>query len=795
MKIWRNFLQFIWRYFSVRLLLATLLATWRRDLTDYGRGFDLRRYLEVFALNTVSRLIGFVVRLVFIFLALVLEVLLLLTGLLLFALWLGAVVFVPGFFVVGFYFLFAGDEIGIFYLVFSFLLANLGYFAFRISTKKSYDQMELEELMKQRWFSRVWRRLGLKKAPANLRELKNFLAQENLSENDWGLILRWEIFFQQGLENRRYFWRRENLLARPPLTRNFAFGYTFHLDKYTRDLNLLCRLDKEQRILAHTDEVEKIERILSRSAESNVLLLGDPGSGKTSTVMALAKFITEGRTIGSLVYKRVLELKIDEALAGLPNQSTMEERLNLLLGEAARAGNVVLIIEDIDRYVTQQEGLGKIDLSSVLTSFLPLPTIQVVGTTNFRQYHQFLEQNQSLMKYFEVVEIKEPTFGKLFFILCDLASQMEAGSPLKVSYQALKKVAQLSSRYFQETPQPKRAIDILKEAINLAQRQGEKLVTSQAAEAVVAEKTGVAVGILKQEEKEKLLNLEEVLHQRVINQNQAIKEVASAMRRRRLEIGDIKRPIGSFLFLGPTGVGKTETAKALAAAYFGDVKRLIRLDMTEYQELDAVERLIGSSDGQIVGQLVSAVRERPFALLLLDEIEKANKDVVQIFMQVIEDGFLTDGLGRKVSFREMIIIATSNAGANLIFDLVKEDASLAEDKPRVLDAIQKEGIFKPEFINRFDSVVLFEPLSKENLFKVAQLMLRDLAKRLEAQQLIFQFADDLVTKIAQLGYEPEYGARPMRRVIQQKVEDLIARKVLAGSIQKNTPFKIAGSEI
>ena len=796
LRIWRNFFQFFWRWFLVPQLLRHLLSTWRHDITSYGEGFSPKRFAEALILNTASRLIGFCVRLILLAVAAVLELLIALLGLAFFLYWLGFVLLEPLFVLLGLYFILQGAlAIGIFYLVWGILFLNLAYFAFGVSERPDYATMDFDQLLRQKWARRVWRRLGLKKTPRDFAELTALVKNLDLTQNDLGLLWRWEIFWQTQKEVKKYFWRRETLLCQPPLTRNLTYGFTYWLDKYSVDLTRLYRVAERTRILAHTQEVEKIENILASSGEANVLLLGDPGSGKSSTVMSFAKKIAQGMTFTNLAFKRVLDFHVDEALAGLPDKSAMEEQLNKLLAEAARAGNIILIIEDLDHYATKETGLGKIDLSAVLTAYLPYPTIQVVGTTSFSAYRQQLQQNQALMKYFERVEITEPNFDQVFFILCDFVFQLEQESKMIVSYQAIKRITQASQRYFQEIPLPQRALNLLKDVINRAQREGVEFIGTDLVDAVISAKAGIAVGAIKKDEQEKLVNLEKILHQRVINQQEAINEIASAMRRRRLEIGDTTRPIGSFLFLGPTGVGKTETAKALAQAYFGNEQRMIRLDMTEYKEVDALERLLGNATGSVVGQLTSAIREKPFSLLLLDEIGKANPDVVQIFMQVLEEGFLTDGLGRRVSFKESIIIATSNAGAEMIRELVKANSSLVQKKGQVLDFVQKEGIFKPELLNRFDSVVLYEPLSKENLLKVAGLMLAGLQKRLLGQQLIFEFSGDLVQKVVEIGYDPQYGARPMRRAIQQKVEDLIAKKMLAGKIQKNQPFTIRAEEI
>lgn len=788
-------MRFIWSWLAVPQLLRNLFAIWKRDYTSYGQGFDPKVWAQAFAFNMVGRLVGFVARSIFIVFALILEILLVIFGAIFFLIWLTFIFSLPALLVSGTFLALGGNEFGFLFLLMAIVLATGGLFAFKQSTKKSYSEMTLDELIKQGWFERVWQHLGWEQAPSDLGELRNKLLQQNLNENDFALILRWEIFSQEQQERASQWWRRDILLAKPPLTRNWAYGYTYHLNNYVLDLTELYAL-QDHKIVAHNEEIKKIEEILSSAPQANALLIGDPGSGKTSTIYAFAKYIAQGKTASNLAFKRVLEFKIDEALAGLPNTSAMQARINELLFEAAMAGNVILVIEDIDRYVTQQEGVGRVDLSAVLSSFLPYPTIQVVGTTSYQAFHKVIEPNALLMKYFERVELKEPIYDDLFFILNDLAYQLEKETGAMVSYAAIKEIAQSSSRYFQDVPLPQRAINVLRDVIGRAQKVGVALAGVDLVKVVISEKTGINTGTLNQDEKDKLLRLEEILHQRVISQNEAVKEIAAAMRRRRLEVGDIKRPIGSFLFLGPTGVGKTETAKALAEAYFGDEKRMVRLDMTEYKEINSLERLIGNADGQIVGQLVAAMREHPFCVLLLDEIEKASKEVIEIFMQVLEDGFLTDGLGRKVSFRESMIIATSNAGADLIRNLVgQSSASLADKKNQVLDFIQQQGIFKPEFVNRFDAAILFEPLSKEDLLKVAFLMLQSLAKRLEKQQLQFRFSDDLMAKVVDLGYEPQFGARPMRRVIQDKIEDLIAKKMLSGEIQKNQPFTIKGEEI
>jgi ATP-dependent Clp protease ATP-binding subunit ClpC len=400
------------------------------------------------------------------------------------------------------------------------------------------------------------------------------------------------------------------------------------------------------------------------------------------------------------------------------------------------------------------------------------------------------------MKFFEKIEIKEPDIETTIKICQDSVREIEMRVPVKITVQTINTVVEKAETYITDVPFPEKALDLLEDtAIYVATKTSDYLVKPEHVNKIISQQTEIPIGSLEESEKVKLLNLENLIHERIIDQEIAVREIASAMRRARLEVGEKKRPIGSFLFLGPTGVGKTETAKALAEIYFGSEKRMNRFDMSEYQGVNAVEKMIGSRQTNKTGLLTTAVKETPFSLLLLDEIEKADYGVLNLFLQILEEGWVTDALGRKINFRNQIIIATSNAGAEFIRQKIKGNTDEETLNTQLVDHVLKEGIFRPEFINRFDGVIMFKPLSHEDLLKISELMLTTLKKRLAKKDLSFNFNDDLVEKIAELGYDPANGARPMRRVIQKKVEDLIAKKLLKEEIEKEKAFEIKAEEI
>lgn len=629
---------------------------------------------------------------------------------------------------------------------------------------------------------------------------KEVLFSNDLEIFDIDHVIAWDDFITYEAEWKKKFWKLENLLKKPGVGKRWAVGHTVNVDKYAIDITESI---KEKNLPLHVvgrkREIESIERILSRKGENNALVIGRPGGGRSTIVYSFAKKILEGRSVSILNYKRVLELDMQAMFAGLKTPGEILERFKIVFSEAANAGNIILIIDNIHNYIGKQESIGSFDISPSLIPYLSSHDLQIIGISTFKDFHKQIETNPSVMNFFEKVEIEEPTKKETLFILEDLLPSFEKQYNLKVKYKALGAIIDVTDRYIQDVPFPEKAIDFLGEVMTYTKTKTDsKTVLFEHIAKIISQKTKIPTGEIKKTEKEKLLNLEEVIHKRLINQEEAVNILADAMRRTRAGVARQERPIGAFLFLGPTGVGKTETCKTLAESYFGSEARMIRLDMSEYQNVESIERLIGSIDGKRQGQLTNAIRENPFSLVLLDEIEKAHSKILNLFLQVLDEGRLTDSLGRTVSFRNSIIIGTSNAGAEFIRQHVGEKANYAYSffKKELTEYLLSERIFRPEFLNRFDAVIVFKPLTKENLVKIATLMLKRLNKRLsEGKGIQFMVDEKLAKKVAELGYHPEFGARPMNRVIQDRIENKIAKQILGGKLRRGDVVEIKAEEI
>lgn len=621
------------------------------------------------------------------------------------------------------------------------------------------------------------------------------LFDNDIDSQDVNHIISWRDFIKFQAERKKKFWKLDNLLKKPGIGKQWAAGYTVNVDKYATDVTeLIQHKNLPLHVIGRKQEIGAIERVLSRRRENNVLVIGKPGGGRSTIVYSFARKILEGRSISFLNYKRVLELDMQAIFAGLKTQGEILERFKIIFSEAANAGNVILIIDDIHNYLGVQNGVGSLDISSALIPYLDSSELQIIGISTFEGFHKTIETNPAVMNFFEKIEIEEPSKEETMFILEDLLPKFEKQYNLDVGYKALKTIIDLTDRYIQDVPFPEKAIDFLGEVMVYVKTQTKsKMVSPKHVAQIISQKTKIPAGEIQKPEVEKLLNLEKFIHRRVINQEEAVKVLADAMRRTRAGVAGKKRPIGTFLFLGPTGVGKTETSKALAESYFGSEDRMIRLDMSEYQNIESIDRLIGSSNGNQQGLLTNAIREHPFSLLLLDEIEKAHKNILNLFLQILDEGRLTDGLGRTVSFCNSIIIGTSNAGAELIREYVEKKADYAYSffKKELVEHLLHKEIFRPEFLNRFDAAVIFKPLTKQNLFDIAILMLKRLNNRLmQGRGIQLIVTEELAKKVAELGYDPEFGARPMNRVIQDKIENKIATKILKGEVQRGDVIEL-----
>jgi len=620
--------------------------------------------------------------------------------------------------------------------------------------------------------------------------LKEVIVKKDLRVEDFENLAWWLDSFKKRLEEKKKWWEYSNLLRRGALGKEWTAGYTVTLDRFSIDWTDIVKRQGSAGIIGHKEALDHLERVLARTEINNALLVGEPGSGRKSLVNALAQRIIFGQSLPELNYARVVELDIVSILASVQSTDEATAVLDKIFSEAVSAGNVILVIDEFYNFVTQAKGsLGAVDISGVLARYLASPGFRLIGITSYYGLHLFVEKNASILGYMEKVELKELSEGDTILILQNLTGFLEKKYKKFIPYTAIREVVRYSDRYVKDLPFPKKAIDLLDEVMVYASRYGKApMVLPEYVVKVISEKTDIPLGEIEVKEKDILLNLETLFHQRIINQEEAVKEVASALRRARSEVSASTGPMGTFLFLGPTGVGKTEMSKALAAIYFGAEEKTIRLDMSEFQEVKDIARLLGTAEE--AGLLTSRVRENPFSLVLLDEIEKAHPNILNLFLQVLDEGHLTDGLGRMVDFKNTIVIATSNAGYELILQALQGKEDWLKVKEKLLDYIFKEGIFRPEFINRFAATVVFKPLSRENLLAIVELMLQQTKNNLKEKGIDFEITLSLKEKIAELGYDPTFGARQMRRVLQDKVENVLATALLSDQIQRGESITI-----
>ncbi len=580
---------------------------------------------------------------------------------------------------------------------------------------------------------------------------------------------------------------------------DWTYGYTPVLSQYAKEISISNKGGlRHIHPLGRNKEISKIEEILASSQKNNVILVVEPGFVRENIILGFAKKVKKAKSLGNLKYKKLMLLNMNLVISRSAKDADTIALIEKVFSECAHAGNIILIIENLHNFIGKQEGkdIGSLDISSVITPYLQSNKFQLIATTDHSSYHLKIEAEPAVSILLEKVEVLEPSEERTLLILEDIVPMFERRSKIFISYHALVSVVSDSASYIQNIPFPEKAISLLSEVVAYvsSHKIHGDIVTQDHVTEVISQKTGIPLGRIEGEEKAKLLNMENLIHNRVIGQDYAVSVISEAMRRVRSGISERKRPIGSFLFLGPTGVGKTETAKALADVYFGSEDRMIRLDMSEYQDSDAVKRLIGSVDDDLEAQFANKVRENPFSLILLDEFEKSHPDVANLFLQILDEGRLTDAYQKKVSFRNTIIIATSNAGAEFIREYILSGQNQEVLKDKLTEYLLKERIFKPEFINRFDAVAVFEPLTKENIKIIAEMLLNNLAKRLEEKGMKLKITDNLLEKIADMGYSPMFGAREMRRKIQEKIENKIASDLIEGRYKYGSEI-ILDSEI
>ncbi|SHK25700.1 ATP-dependent Clp protease ATP-binding subunit ClpC [Anaerobranca californiensis DSM 14826] len=626
------------------------------------------------------------------------------------------------------------------------------------------------------------------------------------------------------------------------------------LDNFGRDLTKEAEAGKLDPVIGRKEEIERVIQVLSRRTKNNPCLIGDPGVGKTAIVEGLAQRIVAGDVPETLKDKRLVTLELASVVAGTKYRGEFEERLKKLMDEFKAAGNVILFIDEIHTIIGAGGAEGAIDASNIVKPALSRGELQTIGATTLDEYRKHIEKDPALERRFQPIMVGEPTKEETIEILKGLRDKYEAHHKVKISDEAIEAAVKLSDRYITDRFLPDKAIDLIDEAASklrlttftappdlknleqeleeirkekdaavraqefekaaklrdkereikekLEQVKGEwekkqvsdkYVVTPEHIAQIVSSWTSIPVKKLEEDEAERLLKLEEILHQRVIGQDEAVKAVARAVRRARAGLKDPKRPIGSFIFLGPTGVGKTELARALAETLFGDQDAMIRLDMSEYMEKHAVARLVGAPPGYVGyeegGQLTEKVRRKPYSVILFDEIEKAHPEVFNILLQVLEDGILTDGKGRRVDFRNTVIIMTSNVGAHLIkkeatlgFKPSEGDSNYKNMKDKVMDELKRT--FRPEFLNRIDEIIVFHNLEKEHIKEIVKLLFNNFKERVKEYGIDIEATDEVYNHLADEGFDPNYGARPLRRAIQRLIEDNLSEEMLKGTIKK-----------
>jgi len=634
------------------------------------------------------------------------------------------------------------------------------------------------------------------------------------------------------------------------------------LDKYGRDLTRLANEGKIDPVIGRGKEIERVVQILSRRTKNNPCLIGEPGVGKTAVAEGLAQKINEGEIPEVLKDKRVVTLDLASMVAGAKYRGEFEERLKKVMEELRQSGDVILFIDEMHTIIGAGAAEGAIDASNILKPALARGEIQAIGATTLDEYRKHIEKDSALERRFQPIIVEEPSVEDTVKILEGLRDRYEAHHRVKITDEALNAAAELSNRYIADRFLPDKAIDLIDEAASrvrlqsitapknlneledrlevLSQEKEEAVSTQNYEKAaqvrdeekrvrdelerrkeewkqqkqsssnevgyeeiaqVVSNWTGIPVKKLTVEESKKLLNLEEILHKRIIGQEQAVEALSRAVRRARVGLKDPDKPIGTFIFVGPTGVGKTYLAKSLAEALFGDENAMVRLDMSEYMEKHSVSKLVGSPPGYVGydegGQLTEKVRRRPYSVVLFDEVEKAHPDVFNILLQLLDDGRLTDSKGRVVDFKNTVIIMTSNVGATTIkkqktlgfaAPTDQEKAEYEKMKDNITDELKRT--FRPEFLNRIDEVIVFHPLSEEQIIKIVDIMIKDLEKRLEKMNININVTEKAKNYIAKEGFDPTFGARPLERAIRKLVEDQLSEEMLKGNVGKNDKIEI-----
>jgi ATP-dependent Clp protease ATP-binding subunit ClpA len=718
-----NIYMFLFYFFSVKTLLKTLFLPWKNLVAKKVTvGFSFNEWLSRFAFNGISRMIGCFMRISMLLSYFILQILFVL--------------------IVPFIFL-------LFFLIIPFLYLESLFTKTEEEKKKICNEL--------------------------------FLSQHLLMEENRNAAQQWFESYYQMHKKKKQWWKKSNLFSLPPLTRDWALGFTPTLDQYCQDLTATHYQLQREHIVDRQKEIREIEQILSQSEESNVVIVGEEGVGKRTIVDAIAKKAYEGTTNSSLMYKRVLKLDMEKILTQYTDQKQREYFLDVLLQESIEAKNCVILIDNLEKYVSTDE--GKVDLTIPLEKYGKHSGIQIIGTTTPFCFQKFISTNSKINRLFTKVDVYEISEKEAETILLDNAFLYEKKHSVVIPYETIHSIIEKSSFFITHIPFPEKAIHLLDSVCAYAKQRNQTIVKPEFVDTVLSELTHVPM-TLSGQMKEKLLQLELLLSQEIIQQEEAIRELTSALRRSFVLIGKRKKPLASFLFLGPTGVGKTQTAKSISSIFFGS-NHLVRFDMSLYQSASDIDKLVGSMETRNPGLLTLAVRENPYGVLLLDELEKAHKDLLHIFLTILDEGYFTDGFGKTVDCKNLLIIATSNA---LSDELYKGEEKTNKE---VVSLLVERRLFTPEFLNRFDGIVVYRPLTEESITLIAQKIIDTVRKNtLKLHKVQLTVSNEYLSKLIQLGYDPKFGARNMERLIRDDIEDTVAKMILENKVKEGDIIRL-----
>ncbi len=811
LSYWRfalRFALFLGHLFAVPLLLKTLFSPWKRDITVAGKnGFDPKEWFNRHLFNFFSRFIGLFAKTCAIAFWLLLEIIWLSGSTLLFFPLYLAPLLAPIFIILA-AMAFTGWEVvfvswsngsvgGVLLLIVGLVLAF-----FELKVLRGFFLMHKinpdpgNPGINDSWFINLCNHFLIE--PNELKavwlkdEMKKVLLSAHITRQEFDKLLEYSVGRQIFAFKNRAWWLPENLWRIRPITEDWVFGWTFNLNKFSAPVRKTHTLYLANN---HPKELEIVKSNLAESKGINLVLTAENGTGRRRLVENLAIDLETRNIPASLLGKKIVELQLENVIA---SAKTEEEKIYLLekiFLETVSSGNIILFIPELKNYLSsgeENEGLGKTDISAILMNFLANADIQILTMATPDEIHQIMKNRFELNKFFKLIKLEEPALEDCLPVVFEKTEELEARFGVLITFGAQRRTLEIADRYLSGQSMPQRALDFLEETISFHHEHhaDDHIVKENDVESFASNKLGVTVGAPINEEKEKLAGLEEELNRKIIDQKEAVSVLVSALLRRRMDVSNPNRPAGCFLFLGPTGTGKTHTAETLSEVYFKGEDRMARLDMSEYQGAEALKKLLGDSEGEVEGFFHKILTANPFNLILLDELEKADSSVHKLLLQIMEEGMARTGRGKKLNFRETIVIATSNAAALLIQEMVKKGSGAEEIKKAVLDKIQQDGIFSPEMLNRFDGIVVFEPLNLGGMTKVAGLSLNKLKKRLEMKEILIDFDNAFLQKLAEKGFDPVFGARELRRVVEKDIEEKIARDILAGKVEKGRTFNL-----